>query len=68
MSAVCEVCWREAVWRHNSGDGDGESVTAIYEQLVEADWCCSTEDGHRATEDFDDDPDPIDPTHPGWKP
>ena len=84
---VCEKCWEEAQRRLYSGDTDCESVTAIYEQLIEAEWCsrnhdceqCRKYDGpdpdswrfdppDRVDDSTDDEPDPIDPTHPGWQP
>lgn len=42
----CEDCWREATIRHANGMGEGESVTEVYGDLVEANWC-KTERGRR---------------------
>ena len=65
--AVCEQCWAEAQRRLYAGDTDGESVTAIYEQLVEAEWCYCENDHDYEVGD-EEDGDPKDPTHPGWEP
>ena len=55
---ICEYCWAEARRRFHSGDTDAESVTAIYEQLVEAEWCyCEHDYDYEEGDDEDEDTD-----------
>lgn len=37
----CEACWTEAQVRHANGQGEGESVTAVYGRLIDTNWCTS---------------------------